>query len=561
VVLVVASSASLARAQSSPAPVAGSGGADWSQVDVGIVGQQGSAQLNNGLSGDIFTVSGAGSDIWGTNDSFHFAYQPVSGDADIFMLVRSQSAANAFAKAGVMFRQTIQSSSPSVILDAKPDGGIEFMMRSSQGGTTRFLNGTTQSYPMWLRLTRNGGNVAAFVSSTSGCSPDTSICHGWTMLSNGWIPWTIGGALSGVAVTSHDSSTLNTAQIEVGQSTALGTPWQETDTYFENPPDNAYSPPSGGAMTVPGAGADIWGQEDQFKFVWVIEHASEAQIVTRATHSVRANAFAKAGVMMRADLGSSSANVILDVKPDGGIEFMQRASTGTRTTFLSGGFRPAPTWLKLVRSGATYTGYYSSNGTDWTFAGSTTIATADLPTDNYFMGLAVTSHQAGVPTFAFFDQTSMTNPATTSNLLQKPGFEEYTPPALGAPGWVADASRQTPAQSASTQPHTGKNHGECNTDQHLDCGLYQDIVAPFTGNYILTMSSNASRGGGLVGANVNGALAVSNGVAVNGFGAFGLHSMGLFAHAGDTIRVWMYSPATPGWVVIDDVSLTGTPAQ
>jgi hypothetical protein len=28
------------------------------------------------------------------------------------------------------------------------------------------------------------------------------------------------------------------------------------------------------------------------------------------------------------------------------------------------------------------------------------------------------------------------------------------------------------------------------------------------------------------------------------------------ASAGDTIRVWMYSPATPGYVVIDDVSLT-----
>jgi hypothetical protein len=309
-------------------------------------------------------------------------------------------------------------------------------------------------------------------------------------------------------------------------------------------------------MTVPGAGADIWGQEDQFKFVWVIEHTSEAEIVTRATHSAGANAFAKAGVMMRAELGSSSANVILDVKPDGGIEFMQRASTGAQTTFLSGGFRPAPTWLKLVRSGATYTGYYSSNGADWTFVGATTIATADLPTDNYFMGLAVTSHRAGVPTFAFFDQTSMTNPGTASNLLRKPGFEEYTPPALGAPGWVADALRQTPAHSGSTQPHTGRNHGECATDRNLDCGLYQDVVAPVTGDYLLTMSSNASRGGGLVGANVNGVLAVSNNVAVNGFGAFGSHSMGLFAHAGDTIRVWMYSPATPGWVVIDDVSLT-----
>jgi hypothetical protein len=28
------------------------------------------------------------------------------------------------------------------------------------------------------------------------------------------------------------------------------------------------------------------------------------------------------------------------------------------------------------------------------------------------------------------------------------------------------------------------------------------------------------------------------------------------ANAGELIRVWMYPPATPGYVVIDDVSLT-----
>jgi len=33
------------------------------------------------------------------------------------------------------------------------------------------------------------------------------------------------------------------------------------------------------------------------------------------------------------------------------------------------------------------------------------------------------------------------------------------------------------------------------------------------------------------------------------------YTMGLVAKAGDTIHVWMYSPATPGSVVIDDASL------
>jgi hypothetical protein len=33
--------------------------------------------------------------------------------------------------------------------------------------------------------------------------------------------------------------------------------------------------------------------------------------------------------------------------------------------------------------------------------------------------------------------------------------------------------------------------------------------------------------------------------------------MTFLATAGDTIRVWMYSPAILGYVVIDDVSLIG----
>lgn len=58
------------------------------------------------------------------------------------------------------------------------------------------------------------------------------------------------------------------------------------------------------------------------------------------------------------------------------------------------------------------------------------------------------------------------------NLLEKPGFEEYTPPALGVPGWVSDPIRQTPAYSESNQPHSGSNNGACFTTDSLDCGIY-----------------------------------------------------------------------------------------
>jgi hypothetical protein len=58
---------------------------------------------------------------------------------------------------------------------------------------------------------------------------------------------------------------------------------------------------------------------------------------------------------------------------------------------------------------------------------------------------------------------------------------------------------------------------------------------------------------------VNGVTAASSAVAAAPFGLFAV-SMPLSASAGDVIRVWMYSPALTGYVVIDDVSLVSTNA-
>jgi hypothetical protein len=163
------------------------------------------------------------------------------------------------------------------------------------------------------------------------------------------------------------------------------------------------------------------------------------------------------------------------------------------------------------------------------------------------------------PLLSFYDWSSTTytfGPGV--NLLEKPGFEEYTPPALGVPGWVSDPNRQTPAKSESNQPHSGSNNGACFTPESLDCGIYQEVTAPSTGTYLLTFYATADRDGGLVGAHVNGVQAVSIPVEARGFRNYGgAYTMTFPANAGDIIRVWMFSPAIPGYVVVDDVSLIG----
>jgi hypothetical protein len=112
------------------------------------------------------------------------------------------------------------------------------------------------------------------------------------------------------------------------------------------------------------------------------------------------NPFAKAGVMIRDSLDPSAAQVILDVKPDGEIEFMARNAAGASTTFISGGTYQfmASYSLALVMDGQTFSGYVCPLGLRCSLIGTTT---ASISPDGY-IGLAVTSHDSTVVATALF---------------------------------------------------------------------------------------------------------------------------------------------------------------
>ncbi len=107
--------------------------------------------------------------------------------------------------------------------------------------------------------------------------------------------------------------------------------------------------------------------------------------------------------MFRGNLTAGSAHVMIDVEPNGNIEFMTRSTNGGQTSWLAGATDPAPVWLKLVRSGSTVTGFMSADGSTWTTVGSTTIslpASADV-------GLIVTSHDTSQLNTSTFDQVAV----------------------------------------------------------------------------------------------------------------------------------------------------------
>jgi len=184
-----------------------------------------------------------------------------------------------------------------------------------------------------------------------------------------------------------------------------------------------------GVFTVKGAGGDVWGAADGFQFAYQSLNG-DGQIVARVAAVQNTNSNAKAGLMFRGSLTAGSAHVILDVEPNGNIEFMTRSTNGGQTSWLAGATDPAPVWLKLVRSGSTVTGFMSADGSTWTTVGSTTIS---LPA-SASAGLVVSSHDTAQLNTSTFDQVAVT--ATSAGT--PPGTPSSPGPANGATNLVTN---------------------------------------------------------------------------------------------------------------------------
>jgi hypothetical protein len=149
----------------------------WSQQDVGSVGRRGSATASDT---GVFTVAGAGADIWGTSDAFDAVVQPLQGDATLLARVVNEEDTNMFAKAGLTFG-ALSSASARIILDTRPDGNVEFMARLADAAAMSFIGGASATF----RLAQS-----PVQRSTEGAiSRTVRADHGWR--GHGALPVTI----------------------------------------------------------------------------------------------------------------------------------------------------------------------------------------------------------------------------------------------------------------------------------------------------------------------------------------------------------------------------------
>ncbi len=204
---------------------------------------------------------------------------------------------------------------------------------------------------------------------------------------------------------------------------------------------------SGDSFNVDGAGADVWGAADAFRFVYR-QLTGDGTIQTRVTSVENIHAWTKVGVMVRETLNVDSKHGFMLVSPSKGMAFQRRTATGgsSASTGVAG---KAPVYLRMTRTGQTLRAYYSTNGSTWTLVGS---ATMNM-TATVYVGLAVSSHVTKSLALATFDDTTV----STTPVAQEP-----PPPA-------APTGTGTPAVAGTLRVlHWNTYHGGRRTDGVYD---------------------------------------------------------------------------------------------
>ena len=203
------------------------------------------------------------------------------------------------------------------------------------------------------------------------------------------------------AVNSLAGESNNSAQVSAMPTSNVPAPWKTQDIGATGVWGSASQ--TNGVFTLAASGDDIWNAADAFRFVYTTTTSTSFTIVARIASVQNVNSWSKAGVMIRDSLDPGAANVFIAVTPGNGVTFQYRTSDGGGSSNVATAGVSAPYWVKLVVSGTTFTGYRSSDGTNWTQVGSTTLT---ISTSTAYVGLAVTSHNNSSLCTATFDNVS-----------------------------------------------------------------------------------------------------------------------------------------------------------
>jgi len=167
-----------------------------------------------------YTMTASGADIWNDADEFHYAFKTLTGVGTIVAQVLSVDNTDPWAKAGVMFRDTLEPGSKFAAVYITPDNGCRFQARvdtdvaATSDTSVVTSEQTAITAPYWIKLERDfAGNFRGYYSSNGST---------WQPMS--WNPQNISMSSNvyiGLAVTSHNAAA--TCEVKFSNVTITGT--------------------------------------------------------------------------------------------------------------------------------------------------------------------------------------------------------------------------------------------------------------------------------------------------------------------------------------------------
>ena len=217
---------------------------------------------------------------------------------------------------------------------------------------------------------------------------------------------------------------------------SMDTSWSTEDADLDS--DTSFTETSR-QMQIDAGGTDTWTSNDEYGSIYQSitgNFVADVKIISQED----TNAWAKAGIMIKNDMtnaGSSLGYSFTAVTPGNGWTFQYDSDddgyldSGIKSQVATSSY---PTYIRVVKSSTTFTGYYSTDGVSWTQIGSSSISSASTTQD---VGLSVTSHNSGTLCLVPFDNIFVrkyTSPEPTTQV----GNEQLPnePPAVSS---VTDA--------------------------------------------------------------------------------------------------------------------------
>ncbi|MBN2592560.1 MAG: hypothetical protein JXA81_03555, partial [Sedimentisphaerales bacterium] len=170
-----------------------------------------------------------GADIWNQSDEFHFAYKVLTGAGSIIAKVESITNTHAWAKAGVMIRDSLEPDSKYAFVCVTPESGISFQYRFNDSTNSDSTDQADIAAPHWIKLDRSLSSSFTAYHSTDGST--------WIPITNS-LPQNIkmnANVYIGLALTSHDDAQTCQAKLSNVRITGtVGLTWTNQDIGIDN---------------------------------------------------------------------------------------------------------------------------------------------------------------------------------------------------------------------------------------------------------------------------------------------------------------------------------------